>query len=214
MPVAEFSPNELKGAKVFLLLEIDFGTHGKFRISTEPINVPGTDGGQFDGGLDSLTFADAVDLFSTTESNRSVSVSVLLPVDVSKLIAKGFDPSRAVASLSQWIQGTEYNDRQKLLVDVRLRNPQYGESYEPFRFTIRSNMFDDQTVIPPIDAVINEITFPNSTEWQQGKPYPWIFGTPGKVKSLTSSSFAYNFAVPAYPVTIDSSTFAFVIAGH
>ena len=140
MPVAEFSPHELKGAKVFLLLEIDFGTHGKFRISTEPINVPGTDGGQFDGGLDSLTFADAVDLFSTTESNRSVSVSVLLPVDVSKLIAKGFDPSRAVASLSQWIQGTEYNDRQKLLLNVRLRNPQYGESYEPFRFTIRSNM--------------------------------------------------------------------------
>ena len=213
MPVVQFSPHELKGRQIYLLLEIDFGTHGRFRLSTEPLTVPGDGGGRFEGGLGSLTVTDSIDLFSNSESNRSVSVSVLLPVDVSKLVARGFDPSRATASLSQWVKGSNYADRRRVLVDVRLRDPQYGESYEPFRFSIRSNMFDDQTMIPPPDAVIDAVSFPDSLRWQRGHSYPWVFGRPGKVRSATGTGFAYNYTVPAYPVII-GSTDAFLIAGH
>ena len=214
MPVVQFSPHELQGRRIFLLVEIDFGTFGRFRISTEPVDVPGTGGGQFLGGLDSLTFTDSVDLFSTTESNRSVSVSALLPVDVAELAARGFDPARATASLSQWVEGSNYTDRRRILSDVELRDPQYGESYEPFRFTMRSNIFDNDSMIPPIDAVIDATTFPSSLSWQRGESYQWVFGTPGKIIDSISGLFVYNFVLPVYPVTVDGSTQAFVVAGH
>jgi len=214
VPVVQFSPHELQGSRIFLLVEIDFGTFGRFRISTEPLHVPGDGGGQFLGGLDSLTFTDSVDLFSTTESNRSVSVSALLPVDVSELVARGFDPARATASLSQWVQGSNYADRRRVLSAVELRDPQYGESYEPFRFSMRSNMHTSDSMIPPADAVIDATTFPSSLNWQRGYAYPWVFGVPGKIKSSVSGLPVYNYTVPAYPVVIDESTQGFVIAGH
>ena len=218
MPVVQFSPHELKGARIYLLLEIDFGTFGHFRLSTEPLTVPGTDGGRFDGGLDALTFTDSVDLFSTSETNRTVSVNAFLPVDVSELVARGFDPSRATASLSQWVEGTNYEDRRKVLPATELRDPQYGESYEPFKFSIRSNIFDDNAMIPPIDAVIDGTSFPDSRSWQRGRSYPWIFGTPGKYVDSVSGLFAYNYVSPAYQVNLTGGgigdTDAFLVAGH
>ena len=215
MPVVAFSSEQLKGRRVYLLLEIDFGTFGHFRLSTEPLTVPGTGGGQFDGGLDGLTFTDSVDLFSTSESNRSVSVVAFLPVDVSALVARGFDPSRATASLSQWVDGTNYEDRRRVLSSLELRAPQYGESYEPFRFSIRSNLYDDGSVIPPIDATINLSTFPYAESWQLGHPYPWVFGTPGKTQNPITGLFGYNYDSVAYAVDIGAggSQF-FLVAGH
>ena len=213
MPVVAFSSEQLKARRVYLLLEIDFGTFGHFRLSTEPLTVPGTGGGHFDGGLDGLTFTDSVDLFSTSESNRSVSVSAFLPVDVSALVARGFDPSRATASLSQWVDGTDYQDRRRVLSSLELRDPQYGESYEPFKFSIRSNLFDDGSVIPPQGAVINSETFPSSLSWQHGRSYPWVFGTPGKHIDSVSGSYVYDYASVAYPVTIPGGS-ALLVAGH
>lgn len=214
MPVVQFSMEELKGRRVYLLVEIDFGSFGHFRLSTEPLTIAGDGGGRFDGGLDSLTFTDSVDLFSTSESNRSVSVSAFLPVDVSELVARGFDPARATAKLSQWVEGTNYKDRRRVLPSTELRDPQYGESYEPFRFSIRSNLFDDGSMIPPVDAVIDGTTFPNSLSWQRGQAYPWIFGTPGKYIDSVSGNFVYNYAAPVYAVTIDGDTEGFLCAGH
>lgn len=215
MPVVSFSSEQLKGRRVYLLLEINFGTFGYFRLSTEPISVPGDGGGQFDGGLDGLTFTDSVDLFSTSESNRSVSVVAFLPVDVSELAARGFDPARGTASLSQWVEGTNYEDRRRVLSSLELRDPQYGESYEPFRFSIRSNLYDDGSVIPPIDANINLTTFPYAENWQVGPAYPWVFGTPGKHTDAISGSFAYHYDSVAYPIDIGTGGDRyFLVAGH
>ena len=217
MPVVQFSPHELKGSRIYLLIEIDFGTFGHFRISTEPLTIPGTGGGRFDGGLDSLTFTDSVDLFSTSETNRSVSVNVFMPVNISELAARGFDPSRATASLSQWVEGSNYEDRRRVLSATELRDPQYGESYEPFKFSIRSNLFDGGAMIPPADAVISDLTFPSSLSWQRGPAYPWILGTPGRYTSIDTGADASLFALPVYPVTITTGSHAkqgFLCAGH
>lgn len=214
MPIVAFSAEQIKGRRVYLLLEIEFGTFGHFRMSTEPLTVPGTGGGLFIGGLDGLTFTDSVDLFATSESNRSVSVSVFLPVDVSELIAQGFDPSRATASLSQYVEGTDYADRRRVLSSLELIDPQYGESYEPFKFSIRSNLYDDGSVIPPVNAVINGVTFPGSLSWQRGAAYPWIFGTPGKHTNVISGVSAYNYVTPVHLVTLFSGGTRYLVAGH
>ena len=215
MPVIQFSPHELKGKRIFLLLEIDFGTFGHFRMSTEPLFVPGTGGGRFDGGLDSFTFADSVDLFSTSETSRSVSISAFLPIDVSELVARGLDPSRATASLSQWVEGSNYEDRRRVMPATELRDPQYGESYEPLKFSIRSNLYDDGAMIPPAAAVIDGTTFPFSPDWQRGRAYPWIFGTPGKHVASVLGGFDYDYVSPAYQVTTAGTAIqSFVVAGH
>ena len=217
MPVVQFSPHELKGSRIYLLLEIDFGTFGHFRVSTEPLTIPGTGGGRFDGGLDALTFTDSVDLFSTSPSNRSIAVNVFLPVDVSQLVARGFDASRATASLSQWVEGSNYEDRRRVMSATELRDPQYGESYEPFRFSIRSTLFDDGSTIPPADAVISAATFPSSLSWQRGPAYPWIFGTPGQYVDSVTGVTQYDYVSPVYPVTISTGANAkegFLCAGH
>ena len=214
MPVVQFSPHELKGSRIYLLLEIDFGTFGHFRISTEPLTIPGADGGRFDGGLDSLTFTDSVDLFSTSEASRTVSVNVFLPVDVSELAARGFDPSRATAKLSQWVEGSNYEDRRRVLSPTELRDPQYGESYEPFKFSIRSNLYDDGSMIPPPGAVIDSTTFPHALSWMYGPAYPWIFGTPGKHVDIISGLYAYNYVAPVYVVKTTSTAYRYLVAGH
>ena len=216
MPVPAFSSEQIKGRRVWILLEINFGTYGNFRLSTEPVSVPGIGGGKFDGGLDGLTFSDSIELFSTSESFRSVSVSAFLPVDVSALIARGFDPSRATAKLSQWVDGTNYEDRRRVMSDHQLNDPQYGESYEPFKFSLRSNLYDTDAMIPPIDATINEDTFFLSVEWQRGRSYPWIFGTPGKYVDPISGLYAYHYVSPAYQVRITGvpETSHWVVAGH
>tara|TARA_R110002020_G_scaffold371602_1_gene583173 strand:+ start:4965 stop:6578 length:1614 start_codon:yes stop_codon:yes gene_type:complete len=212
--VVQFSSEELKGRRIYLLVEIDFGTFGHFRLSTEPLTIPGEGGGRFDGGLDSLTFTDSVDLFSTSETNRSVSINAFLPLDVSELVARGLDPSRATASLSQWVEGSNYEDRRKVLPPTELRDPQYGESYEPFKFSIRSNLFDDGSMLPPVDALIDGVTFPSSLSWQRGPAYPWIFGTPGTFRNSITGTSTHEFCAPVYAVTIDGSTEGFVCAGH
>ena len=100
---------------------------------------------------------------------------------------------------------------------TELRDPQYGESYEPFRFSIRSNLFDDGAMIPPADAVISAATFPNSLTWQRGPAYPWIFGTPGKYIDGFTGATQYDYVTPVYPVTITTTSNAkqgFLCAGH
>ena len=210
MPAPSFSAESLKGRRVFPLLEVTFGTAGAFRVSTEPIDVPGTNGVRFDGGLSDFRFSDEVDLFGLSETNRSISVAALFALDIAQLVARGFDLTTARGSLSLFVDGTNYEDRRVLISDAVLQDPEFGESFEPLRFSLRSNFFDSAAIVPPADSVVNSTTWPDHDESIRGAAYPWIFGRPGRTSGVGS-----RFGSEALRVKTDAGGFDhWLIAGH
>lgn len=209
MAAPTFSAEALKGRRVFPLLDVDFGTAGAFRIASESVTVPGDGGGEYAGGLSGFAFSDEVDLFGITETNRSISIAALFPLEVSRLVAQGFDLTTATATISLWVDGTNYEDRRVLISNATLEDPEFGELFEPVRFSLRTNYFDSATLIPPASHTVTTTTWPDHDEAITGRAYPWIFGTPGRTSGVGS-----RFGSEALRVTGGSGNNYFLVAGH
>ena len=209
MAGSTFSAESLKGRRVFALLEMDLASAGLIRMSTEPVSIAGTGGGDFMGGLDGVDFSDEIDLFGISETNRSLSVSAVLPVNVAELVSKGFDLTTTKAEVSLWVEGTDYTDRRILISDAVLIDPEYGESTEPLSFSLRSNFFDETATIPEPSATVTAETWPDSPQNARGRSYPWIFGLPGKKDASSYDTWGSE------ALRVDTTgTDKFLIAGH
>lgn len=212
IPQPAISRADLLGGRLLWLLEIHFGSRKRILLAREPIAVPSAADGtwNFSGGLDEVTFSDSVDLYSVNESSRSVSISCIPPINIAELVGQGFDLTTTTASLSQIIEGEDYSDRRPVFRNVRIRDPEYGAEFEEFRFSLKSNPFEDQAMIPPIGHRVNATTWPDYGDAAYGKAYPQIFGQPG-VKDTTSWN---TWGSPALYVDTTGSTRRFLVAGH
>ena len=212
IPQPAISRADLLGGRLLWLLEIHFGSRKRILLAREPLAVPSAADGtwNFSGGLDEVTFSDSVDLYSVNESSRSVSISCIPPINIAELVGQGFDLTTTTASLSQIIEGEDYSDRRPVFRNVRIRDPEYGAEFEEFRFSLKSNPFEDQAMIPPIGHRVNATTWPDYGDAAYGKAYPQIFGQPG-VKDTTSW---HTWVSPALYVDTTGSTRRFLVAGH
>jgi len=212
IPSPVHTRRDLLGGRLVWLLEIHLGTRKAILLAREPIAVPSIDSGtlSFDGGLSEVTFSDEMDLFGISETSRSVSIACVPPLNIAELVGRGFDLTTTTASLSQIIEGEDFSDRRPVFKSVRIRDPQYGSEHEEFRFSLKSNPFDDRATIPPLTHVVNDRTWPDRAGAAAGRAYPQVFGQPG-IKDTTTYD---TWGGPALYVDTTGATRRFLIAGH
>ena len=181
---------ELVGADPVWLLEVLFAGR-MWRWSTRPVTPSNADGDElpFDGGLNEFSIPDALTLLSSEANQRSVAVEVIPSASWAQLVARGHDPLRARGSLSIWVPGTTYEDRQ-IVLEGQLVQPLYGEAGEPITFSLEDTPLVAGGLFPAETLVVGDEGFaPTSSE-------------------LTGIAFAaYGFISP-HVVTIDTSSSA------
>jgi len=200
----------LVGAKVHYLLDLTWAGR-TFHLSRSTIEVASTASGevlQYEGTLeDEIEWEEAIELFSDVAESVSFPFSVVLPVNVPKLIAQGFDLVRATGELSLWIEGTDYEDR-RVLLRGRLIDPEYGWEDEPINASLQSEFYEDRALIPGPTHVVTEDTWGNAAEDALGMAYPFVFG----VQAAHSTATVYMSAALLVDTTPGSEVL--VVADH
>ena len=219
MPITRWSRAQLVGKTVHWLLDLTYA--GQIvRLSHEAVTVA-SDGGdlQYAGCLDTFNVPLALDLFSGAASLLTVRLAGVLPVNVPRLVALGHDLGAARGELSQWIEGTPYEDR-RVVLRGKVRDPEYGAEDEPVNFSLEDSMYDDQGLVPEVAAAATIATC-GSTEYftlaagERGLSYPFVFGYPGKCSlgDVAGSQGTWAEHDP-FPVGAGYSGFRLVLAGH
>lgn len=210
MPGPDSSPTrfyrgQLLGQKLHYLLDVTWASQ-TFRLSRETIVVPSDDGDLvYEGSIeDEIEWEEGIDLFSDSADAMQMNLSVVLPVDVPKLIQMGHALTSAVAQLSLWIEGTTYEER-RVLMDGTFADPEYGADGEPINVSIQAPPFEDGGLVPPASQVIDADTWPLAADNAEGLAYPFVFGedeSDGPFKS------------PAYVVDTTLGAEVIIVAGH
>lgn len=215
---------QLEGARLHMLLTIRLrGTY--YYFSTDPVDVQnsGTPGYptllRFTGGLEPLEYQGAVEPFEGGELEQSVEVEVRFADDqadgFAAIVARDNDAGDATAELSQWREGDDWEDRERLLegpIDV----PEYGTRFEPLKISIVVSSTTNQRTLPPTGSEIDHTTWQVRggyiyDEALTGEVYPIVFGTPGYFRGSDPAWFAQNTTAPfagwpALLVEINSAT--------
>lgn len=234
MPVTRWSRAQLVGKRVNWLLDLTFAGR-VIRCSHEDLTVTSSKLGdlQYAGCLESFNVSQALDLFTDSASLLSVKVAGVLPVNVPKLVAEGHDLGAATGVLSQWIEGTDYEDR-RIVLRGRVRDPEYAAEDEPVNFALEDNLYDDQGLIPDVTAAVTFDTwgsveddygytgYLSLADSEKGLSYPIVFGNPGKVATALSSNGLLSGSQGVWTLhkAIDPGAphnlhgFALLIAGH
>ncbi len=176
--VPRFDRTDLLGARVRWLLDVAFASR-TFRLSRESFEVTSDELGvlQYEGVIeDEIEFEEGIDLFSDSAEVVALSIGTVLPgVSVAKMVAEGHDLGSAVAELSQWIEGTKYEDR-RVVLRGHFVDPEYGGDGEPINVSIQSNAFEDAGLVPLATHTITETTWPLAADAALGAAYPFVFG--------------------------------------
>lgn len=216
------------GADLIWLLELDFAGR-TFRFSTEPVDVSKADGStlSYPGGLDDPGYQESLDRFSHSIDEQTISLELVLPVNVPELIQKGHLLGGCRAELSCVLRQAgsiqqEYEGR-LVVLDGALSEPQYGFPEEPIGYiatTIEGSLTEDAGLFLSASQAVSEDTFSavatDGKDMHEGKPYPLVFGTPGSYRNGTGDS-RITSGSPAYILDVDTSNDkvqSLLIAGH
>lgn len=180
------------------------------RFSTTQLDIAQEDGTylQVDDGLDPLTWKREIGLGSSSPPLPSVPVSILSQtVDWAALRAAGWDPAAAVGELAQWVEGTTWEKRRRL-VEGLLIEPTYGALGEEFAASIQAHPYTDRSSLPEATAIVDSTSWPNAAESAEGASYPIVFGYPGRLDGGSTR-------VPGSPgLIVDAVNRYLLIAGH
>jgi hypothetical protein len=162
-----------------MLVSVDYAGQ-TFRWSTKPVVIEDVNGDSlsFDGGLNELDFETVLQTLADAPDQTSISLDLMWPVDIAKLVSNGHDLSTARGELSAWIEGNTYENRQ-VLVSGRVRQPIYAAYNEPVSFTIEEAPFEDVAEWPPSSQRINKETWPRYRDAEVNRPYVQVIGRPG-----------------------------------
>lgn len=233
MPVNRWSKAQLSGKTVRWLLDLTFAGR-VVRLSQADLTVA-SDGGDlaYVGCLEAFNVGLALDLFTDAASLLSIKVAGVLPINVPRLVAQGHDLGSATGVLSQWIEGTAYEDR-RIVLRGRVRDPEYGAEDEPVNFALEDNFYDDQGVIPDPSAAVTMDTWGGDDpitsspyyftlgDAEKGLAYPVVFGNPGRVSAALNSAqwitgsqgvwFWHDAIDPGAPHNLEG--LGLIVAGH
>lgn len=194
MPVTRWSRGDLVGARVRWLLDLTFAGR-VLRLTHDSVSVA-SDAGDlaYVGCLEPFNVGATLDLFSTAATLASVRISGVLPVNVPLLVGQGHDLGAATGELSQWIEGTAYEDR-RVVFRGRVRDPEYGADGEPVNFALEDTVFEDQGLVPEVAAAVSIDTWGDNdpstglpyyfslADTEKGLPYPFVVGSPGRISN-------------------------------
>ena len=157
-----------------------------WRYATERVDVAsstplGDEVLAYSPGLTPLsTVGQALAGVSSAPETRSVSVEILWDDrgtdSVAELVEQGHDLAAARAEVALWVQGTPYEDR-VVVVDGRVREPEYGGRGEPIACTVEDEPWDD--VARLTTGVASVTAWPDVHDHSEGADYPWVYGQPG-----------------------------------
>jgi hypothetical protein len=179
------------GARVLWLVEVSFGG-GVVRMSTEDIVVETSSGAalRFVGCLPELEVAVGLSQIGGVQDAPALSFEAVWPVAVAELVEAGHPLAFARATVSRWVEGSDYDDR-RIVVDGYVQNPSYGEEDEPTGVTIEAPPWQATAVLPPTGHQVTGYTFASSASSlapeQLGRLYPVVFGSPGMVGARVSA---------------------------
>jgi hypothetical protein len=233
MAVTRWNRAQLVGKRVHWLLDLVFAGR-VVRCALEDLTVTSTKLGdlQYAGCLEPFNVPLSLDLFIDSASLLSVKIAGVLPVNVPKLVAEGHDLGSATGVLSQWIEGTDYEER-RIVLRGRVRDPEYSAQEEPVNFALEDNLYDDQGLIPELTAAVTfdtwgvddghgSLMYFSLNDSEKGLAYPVVFGNPGKVSTAIASSgwvtgsqgvWALHIAFdPGAPHNLEG--FILILAGH
>lgn len=188
-------------ARFYWLLDLTFAGR-TFRWSTSAVTVERrtpSDVYLYSLGFDPPEVEQTLDGIGSAPSERSTSIDVLFPPDVSvaRLISEGHDPSYAKAELSLWREGTYWEERRVMLTG-QASSMDYGGPYEPVTITIVEEVLEDASIIP-IPITTNTTRWPTLLDGEQDFPLAIILGRPGRYEVNGVATFAP--AVPAVPLS-------------
>lgn len=207
---------ELTTSDYVLLLEISYAGQ-TFRFASEDVIVETATGSElvYDGQLDDLDYEAEFDLFSDSPNEASISVEVIMPVDVALLVQQGHDLAQATGELSMWVPGRTYEER-VILIQGTVTEPTYGSMAETVEFSLEANPFSDKASYPAAGLVIDEDTWPDAVSRSTSRVYPVVFGKPGALTYPGGDAVPVPGS-PAYLVLDDATGLASVpvlVAGH
>lgn len=187
------TPDELAGRRCYWLLDLAWAGL-TLRLSTHELDIEEAGTGEihhYHAALDELRLSEAIGELGEEEAPQTLPVEAILPVDVPAMIARGHDLTTARASLSRWVEGTDYGVRRALLVGA-VRDPEWGEAWEPVAFSVEELPWQDRTLLPPPLARVDGTTWPQEilslAEQHLGLAYPIVVGHPGRVDAQVNAS--------------------------
>jgi hypothetical protein len=190
------------------LLSIDIGGR-VYRYTTAPDRVTVTDTRSgtvyaFDPGL-----SDPAPTLSTASvEGIEIPVEVLLSPEGWRALKALRDKGGLSAELSLWQEGDSWAERE-VWADGRADSPVHETIGDPLKFSIIEVPWEDRTQIPGPSQLVNAATWPVRSgtipdDNVTGQYYPYIFGSPGVVRS--DDSFTDYYGWPVLLVEIDSTT--------
>lgn len=224
----------IAGAEVVWLLELRFGGRD-YRWATGHLALVNGSGDSLDfpGGLELSSYSESLDRFTYTADAQSLALEVVFhDIDLADQVAKGY-PLGAIEgelSLVQVLEGTvqqAYEER-SIVMRGSVADPQYGQPDRPagyMAFSLEGSLVEDSgTFLEPGQAVTAE-TFGSLGSWPDDnphldKPYPIVFGRPGRYRKATSSGEVTSLAAtPAYILELaggagGTTTARLLVAGH
>jgi len=212
-PERPFRPDEILGADIYWLLEVDFAGR-KWRWATEAIDIDDDDGDPvvYQGGL-SVSVGHAMEMFSEEAPDPSVSINdLLMPagVDIAELIEQGHSFERAPAELALWVSPRTYEQRW-----VRVRGvvslPSYGSKDEAVAFSFEPDGLEDFALVPSPEQTISATTFGAASWVDYGKAYPLVYGSPGIGTSLLEE---FSGGSPAMMIDNTSAAEKILVCGE
>jgi hypothetical protein len=181
------------GARLFWLLDLQWAG-GVIRVADGDLEVQTDDGDllKYSPGLDSPEMEEAIELLTDmSAAPASATISVLLPVDVPRLVALGHDLSGAIGTLSRWVEGTTLEARRVVLVGI-VSDPEYETEDDPVRFTLEANVWQDSTEFPDPEAAVLADNWDDAmilslalSDFELA--YPIVIGRPGVVSTMITS---------------------------
>jgi hypothetical protein len=179
-----FHQTEILGKRIYFLVDIQFaGT--TVRVSTDALVVPSDDGDLFYAGTaEPFVVNEEIELFQIASTPVSVPIAAWWPIDVVAMVRRGHQLGGCRAEISQWVEGSTYEDR-KILLRGRIVDPEYGA--DGFvNCSIEENIYEDPAEIPLPGWDMREGRVTNLAATQVlgtediGVPYPVALGYPGR----------------------------------
>lgn len=176
------APGDLRDANVYTVLRLELGS-GDMYYSTHALSIVRDDGTliQVRAGLVSQVEWSESMTFDLAPRLGSQPLELIDPTaDFAAQYAAGHDLAATDGELSQWVSGTTWESRRRLLVGL-LDAPEYGALGEPVAFTLKGHVMEDRSLFPPATAMVDEDTWPAADGDSLGLSYPWVYGKPGTV---------------------------------
>lgn len=175
-----FAPADLRAGRLHFLLDLTWGG-SVYRLAESAVSATiGAEVVEYADGLDFAgSWEDRIDLFATSPSGRSVSLTMHLTalVDVPSVVSRGLSLGSARGVLSLWLEGTT---ELHTVIAGALRGVRYGSKEEPVTATLEELPLRSPGLLPSsLQRVKAPAEFDPLAPSVLDQYYPIVFGRPG-----------------------------------